>query len=106
MESEKELREKAKELGIKSYHNKKIERLKDEIKAKESIDQTVSNKRLTVNTSEDKQDYLKTFKFNFESLRNVAKELGADSIVYRKRKRAFECFKQKKSIEFLSIGMF
>ena len=97
---DKELRQKAKSLKIRNWHNKKIENLLKEIAAIEG------NESLDIDTSEDKKDYLTRSGFNFDSLKKYAKELGATKIIYRRVNNTFECYKEECSIEFLSIGMF
>lgn len=95
-----ELRQKAKSLKIRNWHNKKIENIKKEIANLEG------NESLDIDTSEDKKDYLKRSGFNFDSLKKYAKELGATKIIYRRVDNTFECYKEELSIEFLSISMF
>jgi len=95
-----DIREKAKELGIKSYWNKKEDRLLKEIEEKENP------QGFSVDTSEDKKGYLKRAGIDLGRLACMAQELTADRIEYRAHKKAFECFKKNKTIEFISISSF
>lgn len=105
-----EIRERAKELGIKHYWNKKIENLESEIADAEDMLGIVTltidlGVKFDINTDEDTK-YFSTFNFNFSAFRRYAIEMGATSAIYRKHKKAFECFKEKQTLDFLSIGMF
>jgi predicted nuclease with TOPRIM domain len=94
-----DIRERAKELGIESYWNKKIERLEKEIaELKPKAD------KIPINTEQDDNNILKNL--NFEALNQYAKEMGATRLNYLKRRRAFEAYKDEQLLDLLSISMF
>lgn len=107
-----ELRLEAKKAGIKSYWNKKQETLLRELGFNVKKDpvnmmkMTGGKEGFKIYTAEDKRGFIKHQKFNVEHMKQYARELGATSMIYRSKKQAFECFKDKKSIEFLSVSMF
>lgn len=98
----KEKREYAKSLGIKSWHNKKEDKLDKEI----AILEGKKTKTIELDTNEDNKRYLERSGFNFDSMRQYATEMGGTKLVYRARTKAFECYKEEQSIELLSISMF
>lgn len=93
-------REYAKSLGIKQTHNMKSDTLDKKI-ALLNVEKVQS-----INTDEDKNNYLKRSGFDFNRLEITAKEMGIDKLTYRSRKKAFEGYVNGKTVDFLSVGMF
>ncbi len=98
-----DIRAKAKALGIKHWHVKNEDRLLDELSLLEADQEDALIK---TNTSEAKKGFIKNHGFNLLSLQKYAKELGADRIIFRERKKAFECLKGDVTLDFLSVAMF
>jgi len=90
------LRALAKEKGIKSYHNKKPEKLMKELGLSTEFEVTIDLG----------QDYLKRVGFDRESLIKKATAMKADKAVYKHQYRVFELYKNNKHFDDLSINSF
>ena len=98
--SEKELRAKAKEAGIKSYWNKKEVKLIEELASLESSDDF----NLTID--ERAMPFLRRVSFDKDKLIAAAKHQKADKVVYDLRYRTFDLYNNNKKFDTLPIGSF
>lgn len=94
------LRQKAKVAGIKSYWNKRPEKLLKELG---EIEDPVSSESFEVSIDQG-QAYLKRISFNLDRLKNAALKMGADKVVYSHMYRKFDLYKNNKHFDNLSIG--
>ena len=101
---DKEIRQKAKSLKIRNWHNKKIERLEKEIAIIEGKESgVVEHNSMDINTDEDKKGYLKRSGYDLTAITKYALELGANRMVYKRHINSFACYKEEQLIDNLHI---
>lgn len=96
------LRQLAKSLKIRNWHNKKEENLNKEIAAIQGKEV----EPIKLNTSDDKTGYLDRCGYNREHMLQYAKELGATRIIYQRKHNVFQCYKEEHLLDELTIDMF
>lgn len=106
-----ELRAKAKEAGIKSYWNKKPEKIlaemgfnmeKEPLKMRPMLGKSKEFELII----DQGQDYLKRIGFDKSELIQRAQDMTADKAVYSHKYRTFQLYKNNKHFDNLSINSF
>ena len=111
-----EKRHNAKALGIKHTHNMKEATLDKKIAGvmggttlAETTDELVFEElfdAMSIDTKEYKRHYLRSIDFSFTRLKQYALEMGGTKLIYKERLKAFECYREERLLDNLSITMF
>ena len=109
-----DIRQKAKELGIKSYHNKKIERLEREIAEIEGGSVEVERPifepkpkdiaKLEVKIDKTSYDLMKALGIKDEWIASIANRYGFTKLEYMDKFKAFRCYIDGRCVDWFSLN--
>ncbi len=95
------LRQKAKEAGIRNWHNKKPENLKKELKSLNKEDDKPS---LNIGITEKDNQYFKAIGLKAEWLASLANQYGFTRFQYIAKFKAFRCYIEGKHVDWIDIN--
>lgn len=99
----KDLRQRAKEAGIKSWHNKKPEKIVAELEAL-NVMPIIETSKLKVSVSEADVRFFKSIGFKEDWLLGLANQYGFTEFQYMAKFKAFRCYIEERNMDWIDVN--